>query len=179
MMADKNQILTIAYINVHGQSKLTDAKQVQIEDFLKYNNIDVAHLQETDICDESFSKCNYISSSFNIISNNSENKYGTSSLIKSELSYENFRCDTAGRAIVFELGGITLGNFYAHSGTDSKSRASREGFCSEVVPQLLTNSRGAGCIGGDWNCIFEKSDDTAHPEAKLSNTLKRVKAFGL
>ena len=180
MMADKNQILTIAYINVHGQSKLTDAKQVQIEDFLKYNNIDVAHLQETDICDESFSKCNYISSSFNIISNNSENKYGTSSLIKSELSYENFRCDTAGRAIVFELGGITLGNFYAHSGTDSKSRASREGFCSEVVPQLLTNSRGAGCIGGDWNCILEKSDATAHPESKLSNTLKRVvKAFGL
>ena len=44
MMAD--QILTIAYINVHGQSKLTEAKQIQIKDFLKYNHIDVAHLQE-------------------------------------------------------------------------------------------------------------------------------------
>ena len=28
--------LVIAYLNVHGQSNLTDTKQVQIEDFLKY-----------------------------------------------------------------------------------------------------------------------------------------------
>ena len=45
-------VLTLAYINIHGQTKLTDSKQVQIEDFLKYNKVDVAHLQETKICDE-------------------------------------------------------------------------------------------------------------------------------
>ena len=177
---DFNNILTVAYINIHGQSKLTDAKELQIEDFLKYNKIDIAHFQETDICDESFSKCFYLTSSFNIISNNAQNKFGTSSLVKSDLNFENTRCDTSGRAIVFDVDGLTFGNFYAHSGTDSRSRASRENFCSEVVPQLLTNSRQSGCIGGDWNCIEYKSDATANPETKISNSLKRVvKAFDL
>ena len=163
---NKNNIVKVAYINIHGQSKLTEAKQVQIEDFLKYNRIDVAHLQETDQCDETFSECNFINSSFNIIVNNAENKYGTSTLVKNELTFENVKCDTSGRAIVFDIGGITLGNFYGHSGTDAKSKSNRENFCSEVVPQLLTNTRQAGFIGGDWNCILDKADATAHPEAK-------------
>ena len=167
-------------MNIHGQTKLTEAKQLQIEDFLKYNKVDIAHLQETDICDETFSCCNFISSSFNTITNNAENKYGTSSLIKTELNYENVKCDTAGRALTFDVGGITFGNFYGHSGTDARSRAGRENFCSEVVPQLLTNSRPVGCIGGDWNCIVDKADATAHPESKMSNSLKRVlKTFEL
>jgi exonuclease III len=83
--------LTVAYLNIQGQEK-----KVQIQDFFKYNKIDLAHLQETDICDETFSTCNFISSSFNLISNIAENKYGTSSLVKNELSFENVSCDTAG-----------------------------------------------------------------------------------
>ena len=75
---------------------------------------------------------------------------------------------------MFDFGSLTLGNFYAHSGTDAKSRSDRENFCAEVVPQLLTNTQHAGCIGGDWNCITAKADATANPEAKLSNSLKRV-----
>ena len=67
-----------------------------------------------------------------------------------------------------------MGNFYAHSGTDARSRSSRENFCAEVVPQLLMNIKSTGCIGGDWNCIIDKSDATALPEGKLSNCLKRV-----
>ena len=175
-----NKVLTVAYINIHGQTKLTDSKQFQIEDFLKYNKVDVAHLQETEICDDTFSNCNYISSSFNILANNAVNKYGTSSLIKSELSYEDVKYDTAGRAIVFSLGGITLGNFYGHSGTDARSRSNRENFFSEVLPQLLTNTKPAGCIGGDWNSITAKADATVNPESKQSNSLKRaVKAFDM
>ena len=166
-----NKVLTVAYINIHGQTKLTDSKQFQIEDFLKYNKVDVAHLQETEICDDTFSNCNYISSSFNILANNAVNKYGTSSLIKSELSYENVKYDKAGRAIVFDLGGITLGNFYGHSGTDARSRSNRENFFSEVLPQLLTNTKPAGCIGGDWNSITAKADATVNPESKQSNSL--------
>ena len=47
-----------------------------------------------------------------------------------------------------------------------------------MVPQLLTNSRPVGCIGGDWNCIVGNA--TAHPESKMSNSLKRVlKTFEL
>ena len=84
--SSSNNLLTIAYINIHGQTKLSDAKQVQIEDFIKYNKIDIAHLQEIEICDETFSNCNFISSSFNIFTNNAGNKYGTSSLVKNIFS---------------------------------------------------------------------------------------------
>ena len=82
--------------------------------------------------------------------------------------------DTSGRAIVFNIGEITLGNFYGHSGTDARSRSSRENLFSEVVPQLLINRKQVGCIGGDWNCKVEKIDATVNPESKISNTLKRV-----
>ena len=129
-----SNLLTIAYINIQGQSKLSEAKQVQIEDFVKFNKIDVAHIQESEISDETFSNCNFISSSFNIYTNNAANKYGTSSLVRNNFPVENVRCDTAGRAIVFELGDLTLGNLYGHSGTDAISRASRENFYAEVVP---------------------------------------------
>ena len=101
-------------------------------------------------------------------------------MVKCVFTTENIQFDTAGRAIVFDLGDITLGNFYAHSGTDARSRSSRENFIGEVVPQLLTNRKQAGCIGGDWNCIVNKSDATVNPETKMSNTLKRViKAFDM
>ena len=74
----------------------------------------------------------------------------------------------------------TLGNIYGHSGTDAISRASREKFYAEVVPQLLTSRKLMGCIGGDWNSIVEQSDATVHPESKMSNCLKRVlKTFEL
>ena len=46
MNPENNKILNIAYINVHGQSTMTDAKQVQIEDFMKFNKIEFSHFQE-------------------------------------------------------------------------------------------------------------------------------------
>ena len=37
-----------------------------------------------------------------------------------------------------------------------------------------------GCVGGDLNCIIDKSDATNHPDAKMSNSLKRViKVFNM
>ena len=82
--------------------------------------------------------------------------------------------DTEGRAIVFNLGNITLGNFYAHSGTDAVSRGNREHFCGEIIPNLLINRKDSGEIGGDWNCITRKEDCTQYPESKMSPCLKRV-----
>ena len=77
--AEYNNVLIIAYLNIHGQTKLSLAKQVQIESFLKYNHVDIAHFQEIEILDDTFSECKYISSSFNFITNNAANKYGTAS----------------------------------------------------------------------------------------------------
>ena len=77
MAPDFNKTLTIAYLNVHGQSGMPVTKQKQIEDFISRNNIDILHTQEIHIEDETFSQCNYILSNYSIIQNNALNKYGT------------------------------------------------------------------------------------------------------
>ena len=111
---------------------------------------------------------------YNIIENNSVNKYGTASLVKSELTVENIRTDLEGRLIIFDIGDMTLGNIYLHSGTDARSRANRENYCCEVLPNMLVNSRDTGCMGGDFNCIVNKMDATNYPEAKMSKRLQRL-----
>ena len=166
--------LTISYMNIHGQTKLPLVKQLQIQDFLKYKNIDILHMQEIEIGEETFSECDFISSSFNIISNNCENKYGTATLIRADLDYRNVRCDTSGRAIVFDIGEVSFGNLYGHSGTDGQSRANRENFYAEIVPNLFMNSKQHGCLGGDLNMIIDKQDATTNPESKISSTFKRL-----
>ena len=170
----ENKILTVAYLNIRGQSGLTVVKQLQIEAFTKFNQCDIVHLQEANIDEESFSTCDFICSSFNIIQNNSINKYGTASLVKSELNAENIRLDSEGRVIVFDIGDLTLANLYLHSGTDSKSRSDRENYCCEVVPGMLTNCKDVGIVGGDLNCIIEKRDATHYPEAKMSKGFQRL-----
>ena len=79
-MASSSRSLTLSYINIQGQTGLNISKQVQIETFLKTYNIDIAHCQEINIDNDSFQDCPFINSSYNIISNNASNKYGTCSL---------------------------------------------------------------------------------------------------
>ena len=166
--------LTIGYMNIRGQSGLSIVKQIQIEAFAKFNNCDILHLQEAHLDSESFSTCDFIQSSYNIIENNSTNKYGTASLVKSELTIENIRTDLEGRVILFDIGDMTFGNFYLHSGTDARSRTNRENYCCEVLPNMLVNSKDSGCMGGDFNCIVNKMDATQYPEAKMSKGLQRL-----
>ena len=113
-----------------------------------------------------------------IITNNSENKYGTASLVKNDLTIENVMYDTGGRVIVFEISGVTFGNLYLPSGTDSASRSSREKYAAEIIPPILVNRQSSGCIGGDLNCITNKIDATNNPDTKMSPCLGRlVKTF--
>ena len=109
---EKINILSVAYINIRGQTGLTSAKQTQLETFIVRNNLDVLHLQEINITEDSFSTCNIISSSYNIISNNSPSKYVTASIIRSDLIPENILLDSNDRSIVFNIGTITLANLY-------------------------------------------------------------------
>ena len=100
MAARKEHILTVAYLNIRGQSTFTESKQKQIEAFAKFNKCDILHLQEAHIEEDTFSNCEFICSSYVIISNNSPTKYGTASLVRSELTPENIRFDLGGRVIV-------------------------------------------------------------------------------
>ena len=173
-----SQVLTIGYVNIHGQSGLTSAKQSQIESFICSEKIDILHLQEINISEESFNSCPIISSSFNLIANNSPTKYGTASLLKSDLSAENIRLDPDGRMILFDVGPLTLANLYLPSGTDAMSRSSREQCLSETLPQLLLNKMDTGVIGGDLNCVLNKLDCTSHPAAKMSPSLAKLVRVG-
>ena len=109
-----------------------------------------------------------------ILQNNCLSQYGTSSLVKSDFVVENIRCDSEGRVLVFDVGQITFSNLYFHSGTNATARAGRERICSEVLPNLLINSKENGCAGGDHNCITDKKDATKFPEAKMSKCLQRL-----
>ena len=111
MKKPENSILTVAFINIRGQSGLTVVKQLQIEAFAKSNQCDIVNLQEAHLEEDTFSSCDFICSSYNIIYNNSITKYGTASLVKAELCAENIRVDSQGRVIMFDIGQITLANF--------------------------------------------------------------------
>jgi exonuclease III len=107
-----SDILSLAYMNIRGQTGLTITKQVQIESFLHTYKPDILHLQEIDISEDSFSSCDFINSSYNIICNNAINKYGTASLVSSELEVSNLKFDTEGRIIVFDIDNATFANVY-------------------------------------------------------------------
>ena len=64
-------------MNIRGQTGLDVSKQLQIENFIKSYRIDILNCQEINVLEDSFSQCEYITSSYNIITNNAQNKYGT------------------------------------------------------------------------------------------------------
>ena len=168
------EYLKIAYLNCKGQSGFGIAKQLQIEQFLKFNDIDIINLQETRVDKETFSGCSFILGNYEVIKNNSSSEYGTCTLVKNTLDIENIILHESGRIIIFDIGQLTVANVYLPSGTDGESRASREKFCGEILPNMLTNSGPAGMIGGDWNNIIHKNDCTHNQQTKISPCLKRL-----
>ena len=151
---------------MHQQSGLSVTKQQITQDFIQRNNIDILHCQKINIEEHSFTDCDFINTNFYIYPNKSVNKFGTASLVKNNFKVENILTETEGRGVKLDISSLTLGNFYLHSGTDPLSRGKRETFCGVTIPQLLTNRKGSGEIGGDWNCIISDQDCTKHPEAK-------------
>ena len=102
---------------IRQENEAERIQQLQIEEFLRVNDIDILQCQEININEDTFSECNLITSSYNIITNNSSNKYGTASIVKNEYSIENITVDTNGRVLIFDIENITFGNFYLPSGT--------------------------------------------------------------
>ena len=173
-------VLKVGYMNCRGQSGLNLVKQQQIETFLIRNNLLVLNLQEVHISDDSFNSCPVISSRYHVISNNSPTKYGTAVIVHNELDVTNIQFDSEGRAIVFNVCQATIVNVYLASGSDSLARASREDYCSRVLPQLLLTRLDSGICGGDYNCVIERRDVSHHPAGKISPSLVRmVRAFSM
>ena len=143
-MASSSRFLTLAYINIRGQTGLDYSKQVQIEQFLKLYNIDIANFQEININCDSFQDCPFINSSYNIISNNASNKYGTCCLVSSILQPDNIKFDTSGRVIVFSIDNVTFGNVYLPSGNDPSMRNAVQIMLQRQFPSYLLTAKTVG-----------------------------------
>ena len=124
-MENKDCIIKIASLNIQGQTGLNNQKQKQLEHFIKTHKIDILNCQEINIDEESFSDCNYISSSYTVVENNAHNRYGTAMFISNNLDFENIKKDTEGRVISVDIGKSTFCNVYAHSGNDRIMRTAR------------------------------------------------------
>ena len=140
-MSPTDNYLTLAYMNIRGQTGLTEVKQVQIEHFLKFYKVDVLNCQEINVDNDSFKTCNFISSGYEIIPNNASNKYGTCCLVANHLHVENLKYDTNGRLIIFDIGKTTIGNVYLPSGNDPIIKNNRKRYLAETIPQLLINKK--------------------------------------
>ena len=60
-MTFKLNNIRIGFMNIHGQSGLTESKQAQIESFILKYRLDILNLQEINIDSESFTNCSLIS----------------------------------------------------------------------------------------------------------------------
>ena len=164
----------ICSLNIQGQSQLDIAKQFQIEHFIQTHKLDIIHLQESYIKEDSFSKCPYIANNFQLLHINNPSKYGVCSLIRKDIEISKEILHPSGRVLIFDALGCTFANVYLPSGSDAITRNSREEFCSQTLPNLLFESQNKGIAAGDWNCIIRDEDCTANPGPKTSPSLKRL-----
>ena len=123
--------MKIAYLNIYGQSGLSNQKLLELENFIELNRLDIVCLQETNIQENTFSGCNILNR-FNLIVNNSKSGYGTCTLVRSIFTYENVIKDSEGRLISIDIDGLTFVNIYLQSGTDQGSKTEREEYVSNI-----------------------------------------------
>ena len=168
--------LNVAYINCYSQSKFPISKQLEIKNFICQNNLDIVHLQEIKVDQDSFSQCNFISMNFNIFANNKPDgsHYGTASVVMSDLDVTDIHTDNDGQIIVFNAAGCTWGNFYLPSGSSRNARASREEYFSLTIPQLMLHRLPQGAARGDFNSIIVASDSKKNSQSKMSPSCRNL-----
>ena len=172
-MEGKNY-LNIFFINVRMQTGFSSVKQAEIEIMAKRFGMDVIHMQEVHITEETFSQCTFTQNNYNIVFNNNRTKNGTASLVKTDLDISNVAMDNNGRVIIFDICEHTQVNLYLPAGSDAENKNRREEYFSLTLPQLLQNRRNCGIVGGDFNCIVDAIDSSNNPDLKISKGLKRL-----
>ena len=167
-------MLKVAFINMYGQSGLTQQKLLELENFIQKNKLDIVCLQETNISESTFMECNYIYKNFCPFYNNNKSGYGTCTLVKKDFSVTNIVKDSDGRVLCLDIDEqVTVVNVYLPSGTDQSSKIEREEVLNNI-PNLLLYKKGSGIIGGDFNCITDKQDSLIHAEQKISKCLRKI-----
>ena len=81
-------------------------------------------------------------------------------ITRDEFTITNVKQLRSGRSIAAEYKGTRMMNIYAPSGT--ANRQEREHFYTSDLTYLLQGSPSNMFVGGDFNCILNKSDTTGH-----------------
>ena len=173
-------MIKIAYINIYGQSGLTNRKLLELDNFIQKHCLQIVCLQETYVSDNTFDECSYIYKNFQVISNNNTSGYGTCTLVKKDFNVTNIIKDVDGRIICLDIDEkLTVVNLYLPSGTDQQSKLKRESVVDNL-PNLLLYKKETGVIGGDLNSITEKKDSLLHPDQKMSKCFRKlIKLYNL
>ena len=162
----------VATLNVRGQTKMNQTKQIQLDNLIKTRNLAIILLQECHITDQTFESCPHIKHNFQILKNNAENGYGTGALVHNSLPIQNVKAIPGGRIIYFEIGKVSFCNIYLPSG--SAGKADREAMLGKVLPNAMIDSCKSGLVAGDWNCLDNPKDATHNPTSKVSPVLQRL-----
>ena len=150
--------MTVGFITIHGQTKLPQTKQNQIEYLVKEYNVDILHMQETQIDESAFENNPFIANNFNIIFNNSE----TARLLPHQQKVLHEGCNPSS---------IRKNHRFQHRRPHHDQHLS---ICGQTIPNMMLAAKKKGMIGGDFNCITHPSDCTHHPEPKMSPNLKKT-----
>ena len=137
----EEKTLSVGFLNIYGQTNFNQAKVNQIEFLVKTNKIDILHLQETNIVEETFENSNYLKNNYQILFQNNESGFGVCSLINNELETKNVLLHPSGRLISFDVEDFTMINVYLQSGNNQIARNQREEFSGKILPNILLNSK--------------------------------------
>ena len=66
--------IVVAYMNCVGHTRLPVSKQLEIQSFVCTNRVDILHMQECKMDEDSFAQCGYLTSNFNLFSNERQSK---------------------------------------------------------------------------------------------------------
>jgi len=143
----------IATININGITSPT--RMQMLRNFIYKQDIDILFMQEA--AHPSLDKLNGYTVHYNI----GTEQRGTAIVARDNIELANITRIPSGRTIAAEYKGIWLVNIYAPSGAAKKNE--REQFFNSELTYILRAAPEEIVLGGDFNCILEKSDTTGHP----------------
>jgi endonuclease/exonuclease/phosphatase family metal-dependent hydrolase len=144
--------INVATLNISGLVSRT--KLAMLGEFLRCQEIDILLLQE--VTHPTFDTPRGYKSYFNV----GTAGRGTALITSDEFTITNVKQLPSDRGKTAEYKGIRMINIYAPSGT--VKRQEREHFYTSDLTYLLEGSPSSMIMGGDFNCILNKSDTTGY-----------------
>jgi len=144
----------MATININGITSTT--RRQMLRNFIYKHDIDIFFIQK--VTHPSLDKLNGYTVHYNM----GTAQRGTAIVARDNIELANITRILSGRAIAAEYQGIWLVNIYAPSGAAKRNEC--EQFFNTELSYILRAASENIVLGGDFNCVLEKSDTTGHPK---------------